>query len=83
MSKHEETLAAIFEEPTRANIAWRDVEAMFVAFGARVRPGRGSRVRVSLNGRDATFHRPHPQKEISRPGVRSIRMLLTEAGVEP
>jgi hypothetical protein len=32
--KHRKTLAAIFEKPERANIAWRDIEALFVALVA-------------------------------------------------
>jgi hypothetical protein len=45
--------------------------------------GRGSRVRVLLNGRVATFHRPHPQKETDKGALVSARRFLTEAGVTP
>jgi hypothetical protein len=64
--KHQETLEAIFASPVRAGIAWRDVEALFVACGAEISEGQGSRVRVALNGVRAVFHRPHPQKETDR-----------------
>ena len=83
MGKHERTLQAVFDDPARANIEWPRVEAMLVYLGAEVTEGRGSRVRVSLNGVRAVFHRPHPKKEICRGAVRSLRRFLSEAGVTP
>jgi predicted RNA binding protein YcfA (HicA-like mRNA interferase family) len=82
-TKHRDTLGAIFRDPSPATIAWSDAIALLKALGAEVSEGRGSRVRVSLNGVDAVLHRPHPGKEISRPMVRSIRRFLGEAGVRP
>ena len=41
-------LEAIFEK--RANIAWSDIEAMLLYYGAEISQGRGSRVRIALNG---------------------------------
>ena len=55
-SKHRKTLEAIFEKLERANIAWRDIEAMFVALGAEISEGNGSRVRVALKDVRAVFH---------------------------
>ena len=83
MPKHDRTLDAVFSEPTRANIAWKDVEALFISLGAEVEEGAGSRVRVVLNGVPATFHRPHPGKEATKPGVRSARDFLRLAGFTP
>ena len=80
-SKHRTTLAAIVEQPTRANIPWRSIEGLFVALGATISEGRGSRVRVLLNGRRATFHRPHPQTETGKSAVESVRIFLFNAGV--
>jgi hypothetical protein len=82
-TKHERTLAAIFEDPVRSNIAWRDIESLFAALGAEITEGNGSRVRVVLNDVRAVFHRPHPQKETDRGAVRSVRRFLSEAGFEP
>ncbi len=79
--KHTGVLHAVFADPVRANIAWRDSEALFVALGAEVSEGNGSRVRVALGGVRAVFHRPHPEKETDRGAVRSLRRFLTEAGV--
>ena len=81
--RHKNTLLAIFENPTRANIPWRDIEALFLALGGEVSEGAGSRVRVALKGRKAVFHRPHPEKETNKLAVKSVRRFLTEAGVSP
>jgi hypothetical protein len=34
-SRHRHTMEAIFHNPVRADIVWREVEAMLVAFAAR------------------------------------------------
>ena len=81
--KHARTLEAVFANPVRANVLWSDVESLFAAAGAEISEGRGSRVRVSLDGVDAVFHRPHPQKETDRGALKSVRRFLTEAGHAP
>ena len=82
-SKHLRTLQAIFDDPVRANILWTDIEKMLEALGAEISEGRGSRVRLALNGIRAVFHRPHPRKETDKGAVKSMRRFLIEAGVEP
>jgi hypothetical protein len=82
MSQHQKTYDAIFENPVRANIDWKDIEALFIALGAEVTEGRGSRIRIYLNGVKAVFHRPHPEKETDRGCVRSVREFLERAGIE-
>lgn len=79
--KHRETLDAVFAQPTKSDISWKDVEAMLTALGAELSEGRGSRVRIVLNGCKATMHRPHPQKEMDKGAVKSLRTFLEEAGV--
>ncbi|MFM7165322.1 MAG: type II toxin-antitoxin system HicA family toxin [Planctomycetaceae bacterium] len=82
--KHRRTLEAIFKDPVRSNITWRDIETMLAAAGAEITAGSGSRVRIALSGVRAVFHRPHPlQKETDKGAVRSMRRFLTEAGVTP
>ena len=81
--KHRRTLEAVFEDPVRSNIPWRDIETMLKAAGADISEGAGSRIRVVLNGVRAVFHRPHPKKETDKGAVRSVRRFLTEAGVTP
>lgn len=82
-TKHDKTLAAIFDDPVRAGILWSDVEAMLLAFGAERTEGSGSRVRFVLNGVRAVFHRPHPRKETDRGAVKSVRRFLEEGGIRP
>ena len=82
-SKHRKTLRAVFDEPTRSNVPWADVEKLFVALGAEVTEGSGSRVRVALGGVRAVFHRPHPQRETDKGALKSARRFLREAGHQP
>lgn len=82
-AKQRKTLEAIFSRPTRANIAWSDVESLFNALGATISEGEGSRVRVSLQGVRATYHRPHPQREANKSTVDDVRTFLESAGVAP
>ena len=58
-----------------------DVEVRLVVLGAELSEGRGSRLRVALNGVRAVFHRPHLRKEVNRGMVKSIQRFLEEAGV--
>jgi len=82
-SRLSRTLRAIFADPVRANIPWADIESLLIACGAEISDGRGSRVRIALNGVRAVFHRPHPRKETDKGAVVSMRRFLREAGVEP
>jgi hypothetical protein len=82
-SKHRKTLEVIFEKPERANIAWRDIEALFIALGAELSEGNGSRVRIAMKDVRAVFHRPHPRKETNKGAVKSVRRFLEAAGVKP
>ena len=80
-NKHQKILEAIFSEPLKANIIWKEVENMLVNLGADVEEASGSRVCMELNGVVAVFHRPHPRKETDKGAVRSLRKFLIEAGV--
>ncbi len=83
MAKHEQTLKAIFDTPTRGTLPWKEIESLLVSLGAIVREGDGSRIRVSLGGIVSGFHRPHPRKEASKGSVESVREMLRKAGHEP
>lgn len=82
-SKQRSTLEAIFSKPTPASLEWVRIESLFVAAGAKVVEGNGSRVRFELNGVIATFHRPHPDKEAKPYQVRDARAFLEKAGITP
>ncbi len=81
-SVHRKTLAAIFTAPTPPSLEWRRIESLFVALGAQVVEGNGSRVRFELDGVVASFHRPHPHKEAKPYQVRDAREFLLQVGVQ-
>jgi hypothetical protein len=83
MTKHQKKLRAIFEDPVRSSINWKDIENLFYSLGAKVSEREGSRVGVYLNGVVAIFHRPHPEKETDKGAVKSVRKFLINAGIEP
>ena len=80
--KNQQILKDIFENPVRSNILWSDIEKLMIALGAELSEGRGSRIRIALNGVRAVFHRPHARKETDKGAVVSMRRFLTEAEVK-
>ncbi len=82
-SRHRRTLIAVFERPTRANISWSNIERLFIAVGAEVSEGSGSRVRIKLGDQVKTFHRSHPGKEAKRYAVEAAREFLRDHGITP
>lgn len=87
-TRHRRTLAALFAQPTRANLIYDEVVAMLRALGAEVDDRRaGSRVRVTLPtaaGPQRTgLHRPHPHKELLQYQVRDLRAFLAACGITP
>ena len=81
--KHQRTLQAIFAHPARANIQWREIEALFVELGADISEREGSRVAVVLFGEVRVFHRPHPSPNTDKGAVASIRNWLQQHGIVP
>jgi hypothetical protein len=82
-AKHRRTLEAIFAMPTRAGIAFSDVEALMIAIGGEVREGEGSRVVFELKGTRKYLHRPHPGKEAKKYQVEELREWLRYLEVIP
>ena len=74
-------LAKILEKPERSDIPWQDIKTLIVALGGDVSEGRGSRVRMVLNGIRAVFHRPHDKRVTDKGTIKSIRRFLKEAEV--
>jgi len=72
-SKNRRILKAVFEEPVRADVDWRDIEGLFRACGARIKYRGGSRVNVVLHDAAASFHRPHPERTTDKGALRSVR----------
>ncbi len=81
-SKNKRTYREIYADPINANIEWSDIEALFIALGANISEGNGSRVRVELNGERAVFQRPHPESTTDKGAVKSVRRFLENAEVE-
>jgi hypothetical protein len=80
-SKNQRTLEYIFKKPIPSNILWNDIESLFVALGAEISEGAGSRVRVKLKSERAVFHRPHPEKVTDKGAVNSVKRFLENVGV--
>lgn len=82
-NKHKKTLLRVFSEPVQSDLHWSDIEGLFTALEAKISEGRGSRIRVNLNGCLAVFHRPHPERVTDKGAVKSVRRFLSNAGVQP
>jgi hypothetical protein len=82
-AKHRRTLEAIFATPTRAGIAFSDIEALIIAIGGEVREGEGSRVAFELKGSRRYLHRPHPGTEAKKYQVEELREWLKYLEVKP
>jgi len=80
-TRHQKTLKDIFDDPVKSNISWSDIEKLLAALDAQISEGKGSRVRIYLNGVRAVFHRSHPEKETDSGAVKAVRRFLKEAGV--
>lgn len=80
--KQRNIYSALFAEPIRRNILWNDVVSLILALDGQVLQGDGSRVRFDLNDVSLNIHSPHPQKELKRYQVKTVRELLVNAGIE-
>ncbi len=78
-SKQQKIWDLIFSDPLSSKVHWKDVESLLYNLGARVENGKGSQVRVRLGRAFASFHQPHPQKELVKKAVKKLRDFLKEA----
>jgi hypothetical protein len=81
-TKNKKTIENIYKRPIPNNILWADIENLFVALGAEISEGAGSRVRIKLNDVRAVFHRPHLEKVTNKGAVNSVKRFLDNAGVK-
>lgn len=81
-NKHRKTLQAIFSDPIAADISWKDIMKLFKVLGAKISQGRGSRVRILLNGQRAVFHEPYPERVTDKGAVKSVPDFLNNAGID-
>jgi hypothetical protein len=80
---HQRTLEAVFAHPASANIAWKDIEALFSGLGAEISERDGSRVAIVLFKEVRVFHRPHPSPKTDKGAVVSVKRWLEQHGVKP
>ena len=77
------TLEAFFANPINKTIPWQDMEVLFMALGATVIEGSGSRVKFEIDNHSASFHRPHNPAIARIYQVKQARKFLTDIGVKP
>jgi hypothetical protein len=86
-SRNRKTLEDVFSQPTKRNIKWSDIEDLLVSLGAKIKKGRGSRIRLEIQSEQGEFtltaHRPHPGKEAKEYQVKDARDFLENIGVKP
>lgn len=82
-SRARKTLEAIFANPVNKTIPWQDVEALFIALGATVSEGSGSRVKYEIANQSASFHRPHNPATARIYQIKQARKFLTDIGILP
>jgi hypothetical protein len=64
--------------PKPSNLRWADVESLLVQLGAVVNEGKGSAISVTLKGKTAYFHRPHPDDKADKGAIATALKLLEE-----
>lgn len=80
-SKQKSTLKVIFTNPVSTTLEFKKLESLFLALGAKLIEGDGSRVRLILNDAVVSFHRPHKEAKPYQQ-VRDARSFLRQAGVK-
>ncbi len=79
--KHAKTLGAIFAHPASGNIKWRDIEALLIDLGAKIKQREGSRISISMFGQMQVYHEPHPSPDTDKGAVANLRKWLESNGV--
>jgi hypothetical protein len=82
-AKHAKTLQAICALPTRASIAFGEIEALLMALGAEKTEREGSRVKFTRRGVEWRAHRPHPGQETKKHQVEPVREFLATLETKP
>ncbi|MDR1349632.1 MAG: type II toxin-antitoxin system HicA family toxin [Zoogloeaceae bacterium] len=77
------TLHAVFDLPTRANVAFSEIESLVRALGGSVVEREGSRVIFDMGGDVFHAHRPHPGKDAKKYQIEGFREFLKAKGISP
>ncbi len=81
--KPDQVLRQLFGHPIPMNLKWRDVVRLLESLGAQLEIVHGGREKVSLNGREHTFHIPHGKMIDSKDEIVQLKHFLESAGVTP
>ena len=79
--KHDHLMRSIFQDPLPANIHWREIESLLKHLGADIEPSHGARFKITLNKVEAFLHHPHNSSTGSKTDIKTIREMLSHAGV--
>jgi HicA toxin of bacterial toxin-antitoxin, len=79
---HKKTLKLIFSKVVPKTLEWKKIEDLFIALGAKLIEGDGSRIKFEYNKHIISFHRPHPQKEAKIYQVKDAKNFLLKIGVK-
>ncbi len=79
--KHDKVLSSITGNHVSGNIHWKEVESLLHHLGADLREGGGARVIVTLNGVEATLHRPHHGATMNKTSLHQLQQFLSAAGI--
>ncbi len=82
--RNRRTLEAIFEQPTRSDVRFAELESLLRALGARKLKRKGSRRCFVLpEGAVINLHEPHPRPELAKYQVEALREFLEARGITP
>jgi hypothetical protein len=72
----------MMRRPRPSILRWADIESLLVFLGGVVRQGKGSAISVTLGGRTAYFHRPHPGDKARKWAIDAALRFLEETGAD-
>ena len=78
---HRKVLHQIFAHPVSANIAMKDVEAVFGELGADLSHGHSGKLAVALKGHSAHFS--SAQHSLPKQEVAQVRKFIETCGIDP
>lgn len=82
-NKNKKLIAKIFANPASASLTWREVSAALLSVGATIEERKGSAVLIKIGEHRLALHKPHPQPEMKKYSIRSIRMFLEKCEIRP
>jgi hypothetical protein len=78
---HRKILHSLFAHPISANVAMKDVEAVFRELGAEIGAAHSGKLHVTLKGHSANF--AHAKHSLARQEVVQVKKFLEGCGIDP